>query len=162
MTMIALAIALAAQAGAPRDLQWVYREVRGDGQHRPAAIFLSWDYAHVIFSASCDPERPDTLLLRYFPGPSIGTRDDSGHVLLDPVPPIVLRRGGRSATMETGLLWDSIAGRARITPALLALLRAAPESGLAIDAINEMEEAWDAGTAEPLHRLALACDDAER
>jgi hypothetical protein len=162
MTAIALALALAAQAGDPRDLQWLYRDRQGDGQERPAAVFLWWDYSHVIFHASCDPERPDTLRLRYFPGHAIGTRDDSGHVVLDPVPPIVLKRGSLSLTMETGLLWDSIVGRARITPALLALLRPAPDTGLGVDAINETGDDWDTGAAEPLHRLALACDDAER
>lgn len=166
MTLVPLAIALAAAQPAPpeqpRELQWLYREHQGDGQHKPTAVFLSWDFAHVIFHASCGETQPDLLQLRYFPDPSIGSRDDSGHILLDPVPPIVLRRGGDSLTMETGLLWDSIVGRARITPRLLALLRPSPDTGLAIDAINEMDEAWDAGEAEPLHRLALACDDAER
>jgi hypothetical protein len=161
--MIAVALALAAaQPGEPRDLQWLYRDRQGDGQERPTAVFLWWDYSHVIFRASCDEERPDTLQLRYFPGHSIGTRDDSGHVLLDPVPPIVLRRGRLSLTMETGLLWDSIVGRARITPELLTLLRPAPDSGLGVDAINETGDDWDAGAAEPLYRLARACDDAER
>ena len=124
--MILLALILAAaQSSDPRDQQWIYREQQGDGQHRPTAVFLSWDYGHVIFQASCDTERPDTLRLRYFPDSSIGARDRNGHVALDPVPAIVLKRGARSLTMETG-------------------------------------DDWDAGEAEPLHRLALACDHAER
>jgi len=118
--MILLALVLAAaQSSDPRDQQRIYREQQGDGQHRPTAVFLSWDYGQVIFQASCDTERPDTLRLRYFPDSSI-------------------------------------------TPELLALVRPGPGSGLGVEAINETGDDWDAGQAEPLHRLALACDHAER
>ncbi|HST36424.1 MAG TPA: hypothetical protein VLK25_07330 [Allosphingosinicella sp.] len=165
MTVAPLAVAAAlalAEAAPPRDHQWLYREQQGDGQPLPHAIFLSWDFARVIFHGACSRERPDTLELRYFPDPQIGTRNADGHLALDPVPPIVLRRGERELVMETGLIYDSIVGRARITPELLTLLRPADETGLGIDAVSEMGEEWDAGTAEPLYRLAMACDDPER
>ena len=161
MAALTLAALLFAAQPEPREQQWVWREQQGDGQPLPHAIFLSWDFGHVIFHASCSREAPDTLELRYFPDHGIGTRDESGHVVLDPVPPIVLKRGTASLTLRTGLLWDSIVGRARIDPALLALLRPS-ENGLGIAAVNETGDDWDVGQAEPLYRLALACDDAQR
>lgn len=165
MPALALALTFAVSHPTPtpleaRAMQWLYREHSGAGQRAPTAIFLSYEYSSVIFRATCG-ETPGTLELRYFPGLGIGSRDAIGTLRIDRLPPIILARGERAITLRTNAEEDFIVGQVVIDPPLLDLLRPTGNHELMIETINEMDEPFYVGDAEPLYRLARICN-AER
>lgn len=130
---------------AAREQQWLFRETLGEGQPKPTAVFLSWDYSAVIFLATCDrssgelvvrnPLQPEDELLQSF---TIKIASRAGTV-----------------SLRTVLHDRVLEGRTEITSHLVSVLGA--QGDLEIDAPNEMGEPIYVGQAEPLRRVALSC-----
>lgn len=135
-----------------REGQWVYRDVRGDGNIGHFAMFLSWDYSTVLFRASCDQGQ---LVLDYYGGNGADEPD---------LRPITLTRA--EARDERSAKSVSVKGKpgaytARYTVdgTLLNVLKPT-NSEIMIDAPmakDDLAEPWYVGDAEPLYRVAQAC-----
>jgi len=135
------------QRSGPREHQWLYREQLGNGDQQPTAIFLSWDYSSVIFTATCDPERNE-LVLRYYLQPEWSVTNGAS---------LELASGGQVVSLTTTQeeARRVLQARTKVTPQLRALLTTDDE--IEIAAPNEMGEPWYVGYAEPLKKVALSC-----
>lgn len=123
-----------------REQQWIYRSTLADGSPLPTAVFLSWNYDAVIFSATCDRAKRE-LVLRYL----VPTGLTKGDTSLE-IGSVELR------TMRDG---EFLEGRSAVTPPLQAILDSPAD--IVIDAPNDMGEPFYVGHAEPLRRIALDC-----
>ncbi len=141
--LVAAMMPVAAVQADAREQQWIYRELVEDGRDRPTAIFLSWDYSAVVFTATCDSDNRE-LVLRYYPAPDIPEAALASFALRLGETPMVTKREPQF-----------VEGRAPLSNRLAKAMREPGE--LTIDAPNDMGEPWHVGEAKPLRRLALAC-----
>jgi hypothetical protein len=147
-----------------RDLQWIYRDKHGDGTASPSAIFLSWNYSSVILRAECTGDEygnagkagSGSITLRYYPSPPVISYDENGMYKDQPFDPFSFSRGELNTEFAATVGPQAVVGHIDVTPKLLKILKPG-EQPLEIEATNEMEEPWYVGQAEPLYRLALAC-----
>lgn len=154
------ALASPAAGQSPRDQQWQYFETNGSGQPIPTAIFLSWDYSHVLFVSTCDAATA-TLKLRHPAYWPLVTHVDpvDGSPRYATTLPLALVRGELRIDGLTHLenAGSELVATFAVSPGLLSLLSPDAENELMIDVENETGDPWFAGSAEPLHRLAVQC-----
>ncbi|HUE78964.1 MAG TPA: hypothetical protein VMN38_04980 [Sphingomicrobium sp.] len=133
------------QLAAAREQQWLYRDTLGSGQLEPTAVFLSWDYSAVVFSATCD-RRTRELVLRSAleTGPGAPA-----------VKPLEIGFGESTVLLRTIVSDGFLEGRTQVTEELATILRS--DSDLEVTIPNEMGEPFYVGRGEPLRRLGLAC-----
>ena len=128
-----------------RELQWLYRARLGSGAPEPTAIFLSWDYSAVVFTATCDRRRRE-LVLRYHL-PAEWEQTHAG--------PMEIASGTATVPLRTIRRDRILEGRTRLSSQLVRVLGS--QGDLEITASNEMEEPWYVGRAGPLRRLVRSC-----
>jgi hypothetical protein len=134
-----------AKHGAAREQQWVYRDTLGSGQVEPTAVFLSWDYSSVVFSATCDAKTRE-LVVRS----ALETGPDAPSV-----EPLEISSSSSTIRLHTTVRDGYFEGRTQVTEKLAKILRS--ESDLEVFVPTEMGEPIYVGRAEPLRRLGLAC-----
>lgn len=160
---IALAATPAAAEPVPRDQQWQYFDHSGDGSVRRTAIFLSWDYSHVLFVATCAPDQAALHIRHPAYWPLVATANPDDHrPMFTRVLPMALQRRERRAEgrMHLENADSELVGMFLIDDNLLALLADSAAGELLIDVENETGDPWFAGAAAPLLRLAQGCRDA--
>lgn len=133
------------ETAAAREQQWLYRETLGEGTPEATAVFLSWNYEAVIFTATCDRNRNE-LVLRYHLEPEWEVTGAQQ---------IYLASGEQSVALTTTHHGRVLEARTQLTPELRALLTRGDE--MEIDAPNDMGEPWYVGRAESLRKVALSC-----
>lgn len=129
----------------PREQQWLYRDVLGSGDVEPTAIFLSYDYREVVFSAKCD-RRTRELVLRSAieTGPNAPAME-----------PVEISSTSSTVRLRTNVVDGYLEGRTHVTDVLTSILRS--DGDLEVFIPNEMGEPFYVGRAEPLRRLGLEC-----
>jgi hypothetical protein len=127
---------LSTPAAADRNDQWMFRETLGAGDDEPTAVFLSWDYRHVVFRATCDRSTRE-LVAEYF-GNDVLPLTASEQLEVHGRQPVVL---------ATRLVNGVLVGRVKAGPDLLLSISGAED--LEVYAPNEM---GNRGTLDTLNR----------
>lgn len=128
-----------------REAQWLYREKLGNGEERPTAVFLSWDYSAVVLSATCD-RRTGELVLRS----EIETGPDA-----PAAESLEISSGSLTVVLRTTERDGYFEGRTLLTDELSSIFRSVGD--LEVFVPTEMGEPFYVGQAEPLRRLGLTC-----
>ncbi len=128
-----------------REQQWLFRDTLGSGDAEPTAVFLSWDYSSVVFSAKCDQHSRE-LVLRS----DLEARPDA-----PALEPMEISSDGSTVSLRTTVNAGYLEGRTPVTNELATILRSPRDFEVFIP--SEMGEPLHVGRAEPLRRLALTC-----
>lgn len=142
----AFALLIAGPAAAQdRGDQWVYGD--SGGSEGRVAAFLSYDYRHVLFHASCEK---GALVLAY-----VGeTPDMTSPAEADG--PLVLELGDDDSYSLATTRQDGVrTGRLKVTPAMAKEINAAADINIA--AGLDMGDPWYTGAALPLKRIVRDC-----
>ena len=134
-----------AKPQAAREQQWLFRETLGSGDVEPTAVFLSWDYSSVVFTARCD-RRTKELVLR--------SELESGPHAPD-VKPLEISSDASTVRMRTSVVEGYFEGRSQVTKELASIMRSSGD--LEVFVPTEMGEPLYVGRAEPLRRVSLMC-----
>ena len=130
---------------AAREQQWLYRDVLGSGNVQPTAVFLSYDYSAVVFSATCDRRKRELVLRSEL---ETGAEAPS-------IEPMEISSNSSSVRLRTKLVDGYLEDRTPITKELVSIFHS--KAHLEVFVPTEMGEPLYVGHAAPLRKLGLMC-----
>lgn len=130
-----------------REQQWLYRDGFNSDGSEPTAIFLSWDYRDVIFSAVCDRKKRDIVIRARVGNEALASAARS----------LEIGTGTSSIPLKTEVIDGYFEGRTKLTKNLERILKS--DADLEVFIPNDMSEPWYVGRAQPLRQIGLGCSD---